>query len=230
MGTRLRLTLILAGALLVVMTWAYPTWRPEPRLAVRDEGFPGLAAELQDRFVELPPEIQRTYLRMYNQNSMRATAMLTAHLTPPGPLPADQAAPPNLSSAILEASGQFGPLTLPDTDERDEPPFNNLYAEASGQAAVYQFPDGRRVLRLEDLEIINGPDLWIALSPEPLPLDGTIAELGNTYIPIAALQTNQGGQTYQSVPDVTNVNLNNYASVVIYDRTYQVIFAIAPLQ
>lgn len=214
----------------MLLTWTYPSWRPEPRLAVVDDGFPGLAADLQDRFAGLPVETQRTYLRMYNQNSMRATAMLTAHLTSPGPLPADQSAPPNLSSAVLEASGQFGPLELPDDDERDEPPFNDLYAASSGQAAVYQYPDGSRILRIEDLDIVNGPDLWIALSPEPLPIDGTIAELGNTHIPIAALQSNQGGQTYASVPDVTNINLNNYQSVVIYDRTYQVVFAIAPLE
>jgi len=230
MGTRLRLFLIFLGGLLVLMTWTYPAWRPEPRIVVRDDGFPGLDIDLQDEFLALPADTQRSYLRMYQQNSMRATAMVRAHLTPPGdPIP-ELSEAPNLSTATLERSGQFGPLILPETDERDEPDFNSLYAQSAGQVAIYQYPDGTRLLRIEDLDIINGPDLWVAISPQPLPIVGTIAELGATYIDIAALQSNTGSHNYFSVPDATNVSLNDYATVVIYDRTYQVIFAIAPIQ
>lgn len=231
MGLRLRLIVVLLGALLVVATYTYPLWRPEPSLIIEEQGFPGLAEPLQAQFVELPPGTQNTYLRMASQNAMRALELLTAHLQPTGPLPPEEAGlPPGYESATVEATGEFQPIDPETLDEdRDLPPFYDLYRETSGEVVIYQDPDGNRLLRIEGLEVINGPDLWVALSPQPTPLSGEINELGNTYIDIDPLKASSGDQNYVNVPNVLDINLNNYASVVIYDRTHRVIFGVAQI-
>ena len=230
---RFRWLLVLLGAIILAATYTYPLWRPEPQINIERAGFPGLAEDLQQRFLELPANQQRAYLQMNEQNSMRALELLTAHLSPPGPLSEEEAALPPVENAVVAESGEFVPIEIPEDDEEDRrlPPFYEaLYAEASGQFTIYQFPDNTRLLRIEDLNVVNGPDLHVALSPNPIPLSGEISELGNIFIDIGPLKSNTGDQNYTSVPDASNVNLNNYNSVVIYDQTHRVIFAVAPFE
>ena len=230
MGARLRLLVMLLGGVLVVLTYTYPLWRPEPTVEVEREVFPGLAEELQAVFVELPPNVQNVYRRLASENQISALERLEAHLSPPGPLPPEEAALPPVENAVIAASGEFRPIELAEDDERELPfYYNTLYRGTSGEVIIYQYPDGTRLLRIEELQVINGPDLWVALSPNPQPVNGTNAELGSGYIEIAPLLTNQGDQNYTAVPDANNVNLNNYASVVIYDRSNQIIFGVAPI-
>ena len=40
--------------------------------------------------------------------------------------------------------------------------------KGSGQATIYRGPDGSHVLRLEDLNVTNGPDLHVILTPHPI--------------------------------------------------------------
>jgi hypothetical protein len=230
---RLRWLLVLLGAIVLAATYTYPLWRPEPRINVEQAGFPGLPAELQERFLELPPEQQQAYLQMNRQNSLQALELLAAHLSPPGPLPEEETALPPVENAVIAESGEFVPLEIPadDEEERQLPPFYEiLYADAAGSFTIYQFPDNTRLLRLEGLDVVNGPDLHVALSPNPIPLSGEISELGNIFIDIGPLKSNTGDQNYTSVPDANNVNLNNYSSVVIYDQTHRIIFAVAPFE
>lgn len=236
MGSRFRWLLALIGAGVLALTYTYPLWRPEPQVSLEPVGFPGLNEELEATFVELPAGVQNAYLRMNEQNATRALELLTAHLTPPGPLPEDEAALPPVENAVVVKSGEFAPIEMPETeDEEDEPrelpPFYEaLYAGTSGTVTIYQYPDNTRLLRIEDLDVVNGPDLHVALSPNPMPLSGDIDELGNIYVDIAPLKSNTGDQNYRNVPDATNINLNNYNSVVIYDRTHRIIFGVAQIE
>ena len=39
------------------------------------------------------------------------------------------------------------------------------FHRGSGQATIYRGPDGSRVLRLENLDVTNGPDLHVIITP-----------------------------------------------------------------
>lgn len=232
MGMRFRWLLALIGVGVLALTYSYPVWRPEPQVSLAPAGFPGLSEDLEAAFLELPASVQNAYLRMNNQNAMRTLELVTAHLTPPGSLPEDEAALPPVENAVIAKIGEFAPIVIPEPEDEEEevrelPPFYALYAGTSGTVTIYQYPDNTRLLRIEGLSVVNGPDLHVALSRNPIPLSGDIDELGNIYIDIGPLQSSTGDQNYFSVPDATNINLNNYNSVVIYDQTHRIIFGVA---
>jgi Electron transfer DM13 len=93
----------------------------------------------------------------------------------------------------------------------------------TGTATIYQLDDGSRILRLEDFEVTNGPDLRVLLAAGSSP--STSDELGE-YVELAGLKGNVGDQNYEIPPDV---DLSRYSSVVIYCKPFHVIFSVATL-
>ena len=223
MGKRLRLMVVIIGAALVVATFTYPQWRTPPVATVDDEPFPELQAELQDDFLRLPASEQRLYLAMRSQNILMATDLVSARLSPPDGLPPEAQTPPDVSTAEIVAQGEFARVELADDDEREIPPFNDLY-RAAGQVTVYQFPDQRKILWIENLSVLNGPSLNVLLSASPTPLMS--ADLGVDFIDLGPLQATSGNHAYE-IP--TELNINNYRSVVIYESRYGIIFGVARL-
>ncbi len=97
---------------------------------------------------------------------------------------------------------------------------------ASGSATVYAIEHGTQVLRLEDFATTNGPDLFVVLSGNANPdADGIGAK--EHYVQLAALKGNQGNQNYD-LP--ANLDLGQYKSVVIWCRTFNIVFGYAALQ
>jgi hypothetical protein len=91
---------------------------------------------------------------------------------------------------------------------------------ATGEAAIYRLADGGKVLRLEKLDMQNGPDLFVYLVPkagqrEP---DGGV-NLGR-------LKGNQGNQQYE-LPARTDPD--DYEGVLVWCRQFATAFAGAPL-
>lgn len=97
------------------------------------------------------------------------------------------------------------------------------FHEGSGTATIYQLEDGSRVLRFEDFEVTNGPDLRVLLATGASP--STSEELGD-YVELAGLKGNIGDQNYE-IPD--EVDLSQYSSVVIYCKPFHVVFSVATL-
>ena len=95
------------------------------------------------------------------------------------------------------------------------------FHQGSGVATVYRLEDGSRVLRLEDFDVTNGPDLHVLLSTSADPE----AELGD-YVDLGSLKGNVGNQNYEIADDA---DLTGYVSVVIYCQPFHVVFATAPL-
>lgn len=222
MGIRLRWLVILFGAALVVATFTYPLWRPEPSLQVGDEfDFPELDDAQQAQFATLPLRTQRAYLDMREVNVMMAQDLLDAHLSPAEPLPEEAQLPPETD---VVAAGEFAPVILDEFSEREVQPFDSIY-EASGTVVVYQFPDGRKVLRFEDLQVVNGPDLRVILSANPPPVNREELLLDRLRIDIGPLKSPVGSQNYTTIP--VEIDIDNYQSVVIYDNTYGIIFGAA---
>jgi hypothetical protein len=95
--------------------------------------------------------------------------------------------------------------------------------QGSGMVAVYQLGD-EIVLRFEDFEVTNGPDLHVILTKNPNPR--TQADVGDDYIDLGSLKGNIGSQNYE-VP--AGIDLSAYQGVVIYCVPFHVVFATAPL-
>jgi len=88
----------------------------------------------------------------------------------------------------------------------------------SGTATIYQLDDGSHVLRLEDFEVTNGPDLHVFLIPQDGSMDGSV-DLGS-------LKGNIGDQNYE-LP--VGVDITQFGSVMIYCVPFSVTFATAAL-
>ena len=94
-----------------------------------------------------------------------------------------------------------------------------------GSAAVYELEDGSRVLRFEEFEVTNGPDLHVLLVPTNDPIEGDLpAEVG--YEDLGKLKGNVGNQNYEVPGDV---DLNGDWTVVIYCDPFHVVFSTAQL-
>ena len=97
--------------------------------------------------------------------------------------------------------------------------------KGSGSATIYRLDDGSHVLRLEDFQVTNGPDLRVILSPHADPQSrGEVTAEG--YVELGKLKGNIGNQNY---PIDAGVDVSAMSSVVIYCKPFQVIFAAAGL-
>lgn len=93
------------------------------------------------------------------------------------------------------------------------------FHKGSGTATLYGLADGSNVLRLEDFEVTNGPDLHVLLSTS----DDPVGDLGE-YLDLGSLKGNVGNQNYDVPSDVV---LSIYRSVIIYCEPFHVLFASA---
>jgi hypothetical protein len=89
-----------------------------------------------------------------------------------------------------------------------------------GTARLFETAPGAFVVRLEDFEVRNGPDLYVYLSPDGSGYSDTALELGR-------LKADKGNQNYE-VP--AGLDPDTAASVVIWCKQFSVLFAVAPLK
>jgi hypothetical protein len=97
--------------------------------------------------------------------------------------------------------------------------------KASGKATIYRLEDGKPLLRLEDFSTTNGPDLFVVLSNSANPDQDGLKN--GVYLQLEALKGNLGNQNYELPADV---DLSQYKSVVIWCRTFNIVFGYAALQ
>ena len=121
--------------------------------------------------------------------------------------------------AMAEPSG---PTSVKSGDFRDADSFH----KGSGTATVYMVGEDQHVLRLEDFEVTNGPDLRVLLVNHPDPQNRDDVQAGG-YIEVGSLKGNIGNQNYE-IPAGTDIGAAS--SVVIYCRPFHVVFSVAPLQ
>jgi Electron transfer DM13 len=94
----------------------------------------------------------------------------------------------------------------------------------TGTARVVELADGRRVLRLENLDTSEGPDvrIWLSAKPHTAGLHG----FEGPYVELGKLKGNHGNQNYEIPP---GTQLRDYRSVVIWCKRFSVAFGAAPL-
>jgi len=99
----------------------------------------------------------------------------------------------------------------------------------SGSVRILELADGTRVLRVEDLQTSDGPDLQVWLSDQPV-IDGvegwSVFDDG-AYAELGALKGNVGNQNY-AIP--ADVDLDDFAAVSIWCARFKVSFGAAELR
>ena len=88
---------------------------------------------------------------------------------------------------------------------------------AEGMAKVVPLQDGSSILRLENLRVTNGPDLYVYLATDKSASD---------FVSLGKLKANNGNQNYD-IP--TETDLTNYDTVLIWCRPFSVLFGSAEL-
>ena len=109
-------------------------------------------------------------------------------------------------------------VSLISGDFRDADRFHR----GSGRATIYRLEDNSHVLRLEDLNVTNGPDLRVLLMVDP---EGGDKDQG--YLDLGKLKGNIGNQNYP-IPD--DADVSRYHAVMIYCQPFHVVFSTAPLR
>ena len=95
----------------------------------------------------------------------------------------------------------------------------------SGSATIYELGDGSRVLRFEEFDVTNGPDLHVLLVPTDDPIDrDLLADIG--YEDLGKLKGNVGNQNYD-LPE--GFDPDGSWTVVIYCDPFHVVFSTAQL-
>lgn len=94
--------------------------------------------------------------------------------------------------------------------------------QGSGRAELQRLPDGSLNLYLSEFAVTNGPDLVVILSDDVGGGKGSVAG----GLSLGALKANNGNQNY-AIPATTDVE--PYASVIIYCKSFPTVFAYAAL-
>jgi hypothetical protein len=136
-------------------------------------------------------------------------AVADATAVPATPAPATPAPSPAPAGPTLIAAGQF----------------HDVFHAGSGDALVYRQPDGSYALRLENLEVDNGPDLYVYVVAAPDSDNAETVEAAG-FVSAGLLKGNQGNQTY-ALPAEYDPAVHR--SVTIWCQRFAVNFATAPL-
>ena len=94
----------------------------------------------------------------------------------------------------------------------------------SGAVLVLELEDGSRVLRFEDLDVLNGPDLVVILSDRSL--SGADDYADGEYLILGELKGNLGNQNYEIPADV---DLSEWATAAIWCRRFNTTFNVATI-
>ena len=127
------------------------------------------------------------------------------------------ASPGNSVSAALASASETGNPVVLSTGT-----FISGEHDTSGTALVVALPDGSLVVRFEDLDTSNGPDLRVVLSTD----DASDAWKYDGRHILGELKGNIGDQNY-TIP--LDVDLTQFGSVVVWCERFSVAFGAAPL-
>jgi hypothetical protein len=102
--------------------------------------------------------------------------------------------------------------------------FRSLEHGTSGKASILRRSDGSLLLRFDDLNTSNGPDLHVYLSQ--LPASDDWHAYGERFIDLGKLKGNLGDQNY-ALP--AGIDLSKFKSAVVWCKRFAVGFGVAGL-
>lgn len=179
-----------------------------------DEAFPyeDMTEAQQQAFQTMPEDLQETIMEMAQNDEMEPEMVketITAVMEPDNEVAEEPMTGMESETAVL-GQGEFGQID----------PIHG----ASGTATIYELPNGQRIVRLEDFNSTNGPELHVILTTGTA--HETFADVGD-YVDLGLLKGNMGNQNYE-IPE--DVDLESIKSVVIYCRPFHVVFSVANLE
>jgi len=103
--------------------------------------------------------------------------------------------------------------------------FHSVAHDTKGVAAVYQLPDGKRVLRFSNFETSNGPavEVYLVAAADATDSD-TVKNAG--FLSLGPIKGSKGDQNYELPADA---DLSKYQSVSVWCARFSVNFGTAPL-
>ena len=132
---------------------------------------------------------------------------------------------------MMEEAKDDGTTMEEDEPERVAVPaatFSGSFVDVAhhGSGSVDLIPQGLTsyVLRIENLDVLNGPDLRVLLSPHA---DVRSSDGLGEYVELGKLKGNKGNQNY-AIPE--GIDVTQYKSVVIYCKPFKVVFNTANLR
>lgn len=137
---------------------------------------------------------------------------------PPTTAPADDSAA-TTTTVPPTTTEPPGPVILSETE------LASVGRDGSGKVLLIELDDGSRVVRFEDLDVLNGPDLLVILSPSELVDDRDAYDDGD-FVVLGELRGNQGNQNYEIPADV---DLEGFGSVAIWCRRFNYTFNAAAI-
>ncbi|MEU8204384.1 DM13 domain-containing protein [Streptosporangium sp. NPDC049046] len=150
---------------------------------------------------------------------------------PPGAEAAPQGEP-SASSESSESSESSAPSESPaparEPKTLSKGTFISHEHKTEGRARVLELPDGSRVLRIEDLNTSDGPDLRVWLSDQPVK-EGTAGWFNlddGKHLELGDLKGNRGNANY-AIP--AGADLDSLKSVTIWCKRFSVSFGAAAL-
>ena len=175
-----------------------------PTIEDRERGFSPATEEEQEN----PPA---TTVPAAEEPATTTTAPPTTSTTV---APTTTTAPPTTTTTVPE-----GPVLLSSSE------WISIGHPGTGTVLVYRQPDGSHVVRFENLEVSNGPDLLVILSAAPL-VNDRAAYSAAEYLSLGDLKGNKGNQNYVVPADV---NLGDYQTVAIWCRRFNYTFNAADI-
>ena len=196
---------------------------------VVDEAFP-VAQAAQIAEPAAPSRMASTEPSMAAMSEPAAEMSAEASMAPePTAEPSMAPEPSTEPSMAPEPTAAPEPTTAP--SQSSEPralksgEFHAVEHEGRGTATIYELPDGKRVLRFENFEVLNGPDLYVYVSAAPDANDErTVEDAG--FVSLGQLKGNLGNQNYELPADL---DLSRANSVSVWCQRFRVNFATAPL-
>ncbi|MBG0814272.1 DM13 domain-containing protein [Planomonospora sp. ID82291] len=130
------------------------------------------------------------------------------------------------SSASSAPGASARPATWPKTLATGR--FVSHEHDTAGTAEVLELADGGRVLRIEDLDTSDGPDLRVWLSDQPVKegRDGWFNLDDGEHLELGELKGNKGDANY-AIP--AGADLDDLRTVTIWCRRFSVSFGAAAL-
>lgn len=189
---------------------AAPTTTTPPTTTAPDDPATTTAATTQPTAIEPEPGPDSAT----EDPPVTTTSTTTAAVTTTTEAPTTTTAAPTTTTTVPE-----GPVLLSVSE------WISIGHPGTGTVLVYRQPDGSHVVRFEDLDVSNGPDLLVILSAAPL-VDDRAAYSEVAYLSLGDLKGNQGNQNY-IVP--AEVNLDEYQTVAIWCRRFNYTFNAAEI-
>ena len=199
--------LLSAGGLAVVFYLAFGYFQVQAAFIDR---------EVNESFAASPETVEETT----QQKNQQDTQPETIEETTEAGESAQPAAPETTQEAAPKAEPEpSGPVQV------SAGTFHDVGYEGTGDAIVYRQEDGSYVLRLENLDVDNGPDLFVYAVAADDAFDAqTVLDAG--FVDLGPLKGNQGNQTYELPPEF---DPEVHRSVSIWCQQFAANFVTAPL-